>query len=91
MKRLRIFDLNTPWFWVTVFFQRLYGKPWFELSLWKPHTFKRWWIYAWKWEPLPDERGAYSTMVGDTSGDAVLANSKQVRGVADPEAPDHGR
>ena len=57
MKRFRVFDLNTPWFWLTIFFQRRYGKPWLEVLLWKPHTWKKWWVYAWKWEAVPDENG----------------------------------
>ena len=55
--RLRIFDLNTPWFWLTIIFQRKYGEPWFALSLWKPNTWQKWWIHVWQWEKQPDMRG----------------------------------
>jgi len=31
--RLRILDLNTPWFWLTAFYvPKAYGKPWLEGS-----------------------------------------------------------
>jgi hypothetical protein len=69
--RLRIFDLNTPLFWLTVFFQRAYGKPWVEVSLWNPHQFKKWWVYVWQWEQRPDERGAFSPMMQDTAPEAT--------------------
>jgi len=57
--RLRVLDLNTPWFWLTIFYQELYGKPWLEVLFWKPNTWKRWWINIWQHEQLPDERGQY--------------------------------
>jgi hypothetical protein len=63
--RLRIFDLNTPWFWVTIFAQNRYAKPWFEISVWSPNTFKKWWIHFWMREPWPDERGAYAALPED--------------------------
>ena len=58
--RLRIFDLNTPWFWLVIFHQRTYGKPWLEISLWRPHSWQKWWVYFWEREKLPDERGQYA-------------------------------
>jgi len=60
--RLRIFDLNTPWFWLTIFFQRRYAKPWLEVSLWPPNTWKRWWINIWMREEWPTEMGGYATI-----------------------------
>lgn len=58
--RLRILDVNTPWFWMTLFFNRhSYGKPKLELALWSPHTWQRWWLHIWKWEEIPSEQGAY--------------------------------
>jgi hypothetical protein len=60
MKRLRVFDLNTPWFWFTIFFQpNAYGTDWLRISLWHPHTFKRWWVYMWLWENVPDDDAVY--------------------------------
>jgi hypothetical protein len=69
--RLRIFDLNTPWFWLIFFFQRNYSKPWLELSLWTPHTFQKWWIHVWQWEKIPDERGAYAVEKTESEFTAV--------------------
>jgi hypothetical protein len=60
MKRLRIFVLNTPLFWLTVFYQRAYGKPRLTIELWEPHKWKRFWINLWQWEPVPDTRGSYA-------------------------------
>lgn len=57
--RLRIIDLNTPWFWFTFFYQQKYGEPYLTASFWKPHTWKRFWLHIWKWEnvavPMPME------------------------------------
>lgn len=62
--RLRVFDLNTPWFWLTCFFKpQHYGKPYLELSLWKPHQWQKWWLNIWKWEEIPTETGAYAIAV----------------------------
>jgi len=59
--RLRILDLNTPWFWLTLFFNRpSYGKPKLELSLWGPHKWRNWWLHVWKWEQIGYERGGYA-------------------------------
>ena len=61
MKRLRIIDINTPWFWITCFWQRTYGKPRLELALWEPHKWQRWWVNFWQWEGIPDENmGAWA-------------------------------
>jgi len=58
--RLRILDLNTPWFWLTAFYvPKAYGKPWLEVGLWKPHRWKRFWFHAWQWEKIPEETGGY--------------------------------
>jgi hypothetical protein len=59
--RLRILDLNTPWFWLTVFFQKRYGKPWIEIAIWTPNTWKNFWLNVWQWEGTPMEVGKYST------------------------------
>lgn len=58
--RLRILDINTPYVWLTVFFQRSYGKPWLEISFWQPNTWKNWWVHVWMWEQLPSEQGSYA-------------------------------
>jgi hypothetical protein len=50
--RLRLLDWNTPWFWLTVFWQRGYGKPLFELSVWKPNAWQRWWLHLYQWEEI---------------------------------------
>jgi hypothetical protein len=57
--RLRVLDINTPWFWLTVFWQRLYGKPWLEMSIWSPNTHRSWWFYAFQWEKYAEGGGGY--------------------------------
>ena len=55
MKRLRFLDINTPWFWFTIFYKPLsYGDSWLEIELWEPHTHCKWWIYFYVWEDIPD-------------------------------------
>lgn len=62
--KLRVFDLNTPWFWLTLFYYpEHYGKPFLELSLWNPHTFKKWWIHGWIREQIPDETQGFLNRV----------------------------
>jgi hypothetical protein len=65
--RFRIFDWQTPWFWIVAFAMKAYGKPWFELSVYEPNGPKGkpqlWWLYGFwncKWEPIPDECGEYA-------------------------------
>lgn len=63
MQRLRVFDLNTPWFWLTIFYYpEHYGSPFFEIQLWEPHRQTKWWVYYWIWEPVPDETQGYSVI-----------------------------
>lgn len=53
MKRLRVVDWNTPWFWLTVFKyprQARHGSAYFEIQLWNPNTWQRWWLNVWQWE-----------------------------------------
>jgi hypothetical protein len=66
MKRLRVFDLNTPWFWFTVFYNpNAYGTDWLRISLWSPHQFKKWWIHFWLWEDPPSYQGAFVAVSED--------------------------
>ena len=60
--RLRIFDLNTPWFWLVIFFQRAYSKPWIEALLYQPAGWTKFWFNFWQWEKQPDDalRGVFS-------------------------------
>lgn len=74
--RLRVFDLNTPWFWLTIFYQRLYGKPWMEVLLWEPHTFRSWWVHFWLWETIPDEHAVF-VAVQEPSGSYRLRTWKK--------------
>lgn len=61
MKRLRVLDINTPWFWLTIFYYgQRYGKPSFELLAWDPHTWQKFWFHAWKWEDISVDRGEYA-------------------------------
>jgi hypothetical protein len=62
MKRLRVFDLHTPWFWLTwLYYGRRYGKCTWEISYWPPSKHFRWSLYIWQWEPVPDERPQQAT------------------------------
>jgi len=62
-KRLRIFDWNTPWFWLIIFYySQTYGEPWFTISLWYPHQWQKWWIHIWIWESIPDKNQGYSVI-----------------------------
>jgi len=76
--RLRMFDWNTPWFWLTIFYQRAYGKPAFELSIWPPNRWKKWWLNVWQWEKRPSETGAYARTSGDTDGGSGPVTSVDV-------------
>lgn len=82
-KRLRVFDLNTPFFWVTIFwYGRRYGKPTAEALLWpSAHSgaklrFGLWWFNFWKWEPVPMEDKGEETI----SKDQTKARSEDERG-----------
>jgi len=55
--RLRIVDINTPWFWLVAFAQREYGEPRFRLAIYAPNRWKRWWFHCWKREAVPEETG----------------------------------
>jgi hypothetical protein len=59
--RLRVFDLNTPWFWFTVFYEPKWGEPYLVASLWQPHKWQKFWIHFWKWEKAPIP-GGYEAM-----------------------------
>ena len=54
--RLRIFDWANRWFWIVVFYQRIYGEPFFVLEIFTPA--KRNWLYLWTWEARPNRQGA---------------------------------
>jgi len=54
-QRLRILDINTPWFWFLILYKKSYGEPFIELTIWKPHTWQKWWLYAWQWEEIPSQ------------------------------------
>lgn len=48
--RLRVFDWNTPWFQVLIFWRRndwrrAYAKPLLEITVRRPHTWRRWWFH----------------------------------------------
>lgn len=49
--RLRVLDVNTPWFWLTVFHRRAYGRPRLEISVWSPNRWRKWWFNFWQREP----------------------------------------
>lgn len=54
--RLRVLDLNISWLlWLTVFYQRVYGKPFLECCLWRSNSWGSW-INIWKWEKIPMEQ-----------------------------------
>lgn len=53
-KRLRVLDINTPWFWLTIFYEPLnYGDSWLKIELWELNKWKKWWFHFWKWEDIP--------------------------------------
>lgn len=57
-QRLRVLDINTPWFWFTIFYEpHAYGDSWLRIELWNPHQWRKWWIYFWKLEEIPDNCG----------------------------------
>jgi len=66
MRRLRIFDWNTPWFWLTFFYKpRASGDPILQLALWRPYSWQRWWSHCWKWETPIEEQGGYANFTPD--------------------------
>ena len=72
MKRFRLFDLNTPLFWVVIFFRRQYGKPWLEALVYPSQyplrpRWRRWWLHGLDWEAEPTQMGAY--VPGEEGGD----------------------
>lgn len=54
--RLRIFDINTPWFWFVMFYRRECGKPHISADLYESQKWSKSWLHVWKWEKLPDMR-----------------------------------
>ncbi len=59
--RLRVFDVNTPWFWFTIFYHPvIYGQSWFRIELWEAHRRDGkawWWFNLWQWEEVEHMRG----------------------------------
>lgn len=53
--RLRIIDLNTPWFWLVAFSQYAYGEPRFNLNVYGPQRWQRFWFHFWQRETLPEQ------------------------------------
>lgn len=53
--RLRVLDINTPWFWFTIFYRpRIYGDSWLVIEFWQPHAWRKWWFHFWQWEETPN-------------------------------------
>ena len=52
-RRLRIFDWNSRWFWVVVFYRRTPMQPVIDLEVWHPNTWSRWFNW-WQWEGEPE-------------------------------------
>ena len=60
--RLRIIDLNTPWFWFVMFYRRESG-PHVAAHLYGPQRWCKFWWNFWKWEKLPDELAAFKALI----------------------------
>lgn len=57
-KRLRVFDLMTPWFWIVCFYQpKIYGDAWFVLEIFDGRFTPTWWWNFWIWERKPSGVG----------------------------------
>lgn len=54
VRRLRVFDLASPWFWLVIFYRRQYGAPRVEAQLYGPPGWCRGWFHGWQWELEPD-------------------------------------
>lgn len=54
-RRLRVFDLATPWFWFVIFyFGKRYGNTWAEVNLFDGVGWgRRFWYHVWQWEDEP--------------------------------------
>ena len=74
--RLRILDLNTPWFWLVAFAQRQYGEPRFRLEIYGPQRWSRFWLHCWKREEIPDARGQEPRRVVGARADSRSAATK---------------
>jgi hypothetical protein len=57
MKRFRLLDIKTPWFWFVSFYRR--NDPMIEASIYRSGVRREWWFYALRWEDEPDKNGAY--------------------------------
>ena len=60
MRRFRVLDIGTRWFWLVVFWRRQYGRPRVELSLYAGSRCRGQWFHALTWEDEPAEMGAES-------------------------------
>lgn len=62
MKRLRVFDLCCPLFWIVIFYrQRPYGEPSLALNVFDERGKRgHWWFHVWQWEPIPDMQGGFA-------------------------------
>lgn len=57
-KRLRVFDLMTPWFYIVCFYQpKIYGDAWFRLEIFDGRFTPTWWWNFWIWEFQPSNVG----------------------------------
>jgi hypothetical protein len=51
--RLRVLDLRTRFFWLTVLFQVAWGRPWLEMIISRAAARGKT-LTVWAWEPIPD-------------------------------------
>ena len=52
-RRLRIFDWNSRWFWIVIFYRRASMQPIIAIQVWHPNTWSRWFNW-WQWEGEPE-------------------------------------
>ncbi len=55
-RRLRLFDLGTPWFWLLLFYRKQYGEPRLEALLFTLPGKKGWRFNRPQWEDEPSKQ-----------------------------------
>jgi hypothetical protein len=68
--RLRIFDWNTPWFWLVCFYRKNDGRH-IEFHAYSPQLWQKWWFHFWAWEAMPDTRPQFAKDVPQTADAAA--------------------
>ena len=77
--RLRVFDLNTPWFWIVWFWYGSRGHDArMEITVYRGQSWQRFWFNCWKREEYQglEDFGEYAVSEAGEIGGSALCRSK---------------